>query len=103
MAHRILEIFRKATSCADRETAPDRRECPDSIAFSRHGDSEWFMASAVPFDCPLAVSGPGAAVTGTTDRDMLGYGFVGRLQSIGDGAMVTADNTGKLLTLKKLR
>jgi len=34
---------------------------------------------------------------------MLGYGFAGRLQSIGDGAMVTADNTGKLLTLKKLR
>jgi len=44
-----------------------------------------------------------ARVTGTTDRDMLGYGFVGRLQSIGDDAMVTADNTGKLLTLKKLR
>src|SRR5208337_875887 len=42
MAHRVLEIFRKATSCADRETAPDRRECPDSIAFPRHGDSEWF-------------------------------------------------------------
>jgi len=44
-----------------------------------------------------------ARVTGTTDRDMLGYGFVGRLQSIGDDAMVTADNTGKLLTLKKVR
>ena len=34
---------------------------------------------------------------------MLGYGFVGRLQSIGEDTMVTADNTGKLLTLKKLR
>jgi uncharacterized protein (TIGR03067 family) len=44
-----------------------------------------------------------ARVTGTTDRDMLGYGFVGRLQSIGEDTMVTADNTGKLLTLKKLR
>jgi len=44
-----------------------------------------------------------ARVTGTTDRDMLGYGFVGHLQSIGDDAMVTADNTGKLLTLRKLR
>ncbi len=44
-----------------------------------------------------------ARVTGTTDRNMLGYGFAGRLQSIGDDAMVTADNTGKLLTLKKVR
>ena len=44
-----------------------------------------------------------ARVTGTTDRDMLGYGFVGRLQSIGDDAMVTADNSGKLMTLRKVR
>ena len=44
-----------------------------------------------------------ARVTGTTDRDMLGYGFVGRLQSIGEDTMVTADNNGKLLTLRKLR
>ena len=44
-----------------------------------------------------------ARVTGTTDRDMLGYGFVGRLQSIGEDTLVTADNNGKLLTLKKLR
>src|SRR5271157_6492191 len=43
MAHRVLEIFRKATSCADRETAPDRRECADSIAFPLHSDSEWFI------------------------------------------------------------
>lgn len=44
-----------------------------------------------------------ARVTGTTDRNMLGYGFVGRLQSIGDDSMVTADNSGMLLTLRKLR
>jgi hypothetical protein len=44
-----------------------------------------------------------ARVTGATDRDMLGYGFVGRLQSIGDDAMVTVANSGKLLTLKKVR
>ncbi|MFO0889585.1 MAG: TIGR03067 domain-containing protein [Isosphaeraceae bacterium] len=44
-----------------------------------------------------------ARVTGTTDRNMLGYGFAGRLQSIGDDAMVTSDNTGKLLTLKRVR
>src|SRR5271166_1289193 len=43
MAPRVLEIFRKATICADRETAPDRRECPDSISFPRHSDSEWFI------------------------------------------------------------
>jgi uncharacterized protein (TIGR03067 family) len=44
-----------------------------------------------------------ARVTGTTDRNMLGYGFAGRLQSIGDDAMVTADNSGQLLTLRKVR
>lgn len=44
-----------------------------------------------------------ARVTGTTDRNMLGYGFAGRLQSIGDDAFVTADNSGKLLTLRKVR
>ena len=44
-----------------------------------------------------------ARVTGTTDRDMLGYGFVGRVQSIGEDTLVTADNSGKLLTLRKLR
>ncbi len=44
-----------------------------------------------------------ARVTGTTDRDMLGYGFIGHVQSIGEDAMVTADNSGKLLTLRKLR
>jgi uncharacterized protein (TIGR03067 family) len=44
-----------------------------------------------------------ARVAGTTDRDLLGYGFVGHLQSIGEDSMVTTDNTGKLLTLKKLR
>src|SRR5271166_6009508 len=43
MAPRVLEIFRKATICADRENAPDRRECPDSISFPRHSDSEWFI------------------------------------------------------------
>src|SRR5271157_3251414 len=47
MALRVLEIFRKATSCADRETAPDRRECPDSIAFPRHGDSGWFIENVI--------------------------------------------------------
>ena len=41
-----------------------------------------------------------ARVTGTTDRDMLGYGFFGRVQSIGEDTLVTADNTGKLLTLR---
>ena len=44
-----------------------------------------------------------ARVTGTTDRNILGYGFAGRLQSIGDDALVTADNTGKLMTLRKIR
>jgi uncharacterized protein (TIGR03067 family) len=44
-----------------------------------------------------------ARVTGTTDRNMLGYGFAGRLQSIGDDALVTADRTGQLLTLTKVR
>ncbi len=44
-----------------------------------------------------------ARVTGTTDRDMLGYGFVGRVQSIGEDTLVTSDNGGKLLTLRKLR
>lgn len=44
-----------------------------------------------------------ARVTGATDRNMLGYSLAGRLQSIGDDALVTADNSGKLLTLKKVR
>ena len=44
-----------------------------------------------------------ARITGTTDRNMLGYGFYGRLQSIGEDTMVAGDNTGKLLTLRKLR
>ncbi len=44
-----------------------------------------------------------ARVTGTTDRNILGYSFAGRLQSIGDDAMVTADNTGKLMTLRRIR
>ena len=44
-----------------------------------------------------------ARITGTNDRNMLGYGFIGRLQSIGEDNMVTSDRTGQLLTLKKLR
>ena len=44
-----------------------------------------------------------ARITGTNDRNMLGYGFTGRLQSIGEDTMVTADRTGSLLTLRKLR
>jgi uncharacterized protein (TIGR03067 family) len=44
-----------------------------------------------------------ARVTGTTDRDLLGYGFVGHLQSIGEDSLVTTDSAGNLLTLRKLR
>lgn len=44
-----------------------------------------------------------ARVTGTTDRNMLGYSFIGRVQSIGEDTMVIADVTGGLRTLRKLR
>ncbi len=44
-----------------------------------------------------------ARVTGTTDRNMLGYSFIGRVQSIGDETMVVADVTAGLRTFRKLR
>jgi uncharacterized protein (TIGR03067 family) len=44
-----------------------------------------------------------ARVTSTTERSMLGYAFSGRLQSIGDTAMVATDATGQLQTLRRLR
>jgi uncharacterized protein (TIGR03067 family) len=44
-----------------------------------------------------------ARILGTTERNMLGYTFNGRLQSIGDTTMVATDPTGQLQTLKRLR
>ena len=44
-----------------------------------------------------------ARVTGTTDRNLLGYSYIGRVQSIGEDTMVVADVTGGLRTFRKLR
>lgn len=44
-----------------------------------------------------------ARVSGTTDPNLLGYSYIGRVQSIGDETMVAADLAGGLRTFRKLR
>lgn len=41
-----------------------------------------------------------ARVSGTSNRNMLGYSYVGRIQSIGEDTMVSADLNGGLRTLR---
>ncbi|APW62673.1 TIGR03067 domain-containing protein [Paludisphaera borealis] len=44
-----------------------------------------------------------ARVSGTTDPNLLGYSYTGRIQSIGEDTMVAADLNGGLRTFRKLR
>ncbi|QEH33345.1 hypothetical protein OJF2_18460 [Aquisphaera giovannonii] len=43
------------------------------------------------------------SVYGSNERNLLGHSLVSRIQSIGDDAMVAADNVGQLMTLRKIR